>query len=303
MPLRLSAIDRSRAAEVAGRACCVVLAVLVLWLLAHLVWALLPHGDAAFEHAPVRAGMADQAPTRSIANWHLFGNAPPQPAAGGAATSTLSLILRGTVADRDPKTGFAVIGTAGNGERAYRVGQEIVPGARLSGVYADRVVLLHGGAEETLKLPRETRLAPTEVMRPTPATASSRTRPGAASATDASGTDVNPALAGKAPTAWQQSLAHLRQNPDELLQRVRIEPVFDGARLGGVRLSAASDADAALMQQAGLRPGDVVTRVNGQPIDSLARGQQIVAGLGDAASARVTVTREGKPVELTIGLP
>ena len=46
----------------------------------------------------------------------------------------------------------------------------------------------------------------------------------------------------------------------------------------------------------------VVTAINGAPVDSLARGQQIVESLRSAASARVTVLRDGKPTDVTIAL-
>ncbi len=55
-----------------------------------------------------------------------------------------------------------------------------------------------------------------------------------------------------------------------------------------------------LINQIGLRAGDVVTAVNGAPVDSLARGQQIVESLRSASSARVTVLRDGKPTDVTI---
>jgi len=58
----------------------------------------------------------------------------------------------------------------------------------------------------------------------------------------------------------------------------------------------------ALMGRLGLRPGDVVTAVNGAPVDSLARGQQIVESLRTASSARVTVLRDGVPTDITISL-
>jgi len=92
----------------------------------------------------------------------------------------------------------------------------------------------------------------------------------------------------------------LRQNPDELVRRVQIVPVFDSGKLSGVRVSSATDA--ALINQLGLRPGDVVTAVNGSPVDSLARGQQIIESLRSASSLRVTVMRDGKPTDVTVSL-
>lgn len=295
-------IDHRRHVDKAAWVACAVLGLLVSWLLARLAWQLLPHDDASATHARAqRAGAAaTAAPARSIASWHLFGETPRRPGAdaGGEAASTLSLILRGTVADSDPKAGFAVIGGSDGNERTFRVGEEVVPGVRLAAVHPDRVVLSRGGSEETLRLPRDRNLAPTDIVRPAPATSRSP-RAGSAVAARAASTP-SAAQTVKLPAEAQQTLARLRQNPDELMKRVQIAPVLDGGRLTGVRVAAG--ADAALLGQFGLRPGDVVTAVNGQAVDSFVRGQQILAGLANASSARVTVLRDGKPVELSVGL-
>ncbi|HEY0232471.1 MAG TPA: type II secretion system protein N [Dokdonella sp.] len=303
--MRLSGIDRGPRAEMAALACCVLLAALALWLLVRLVWLLLPHGDAALDAAPARvaAGATATETARSIASWHLFGDTPRRPGSGpGGSASTLALILRGTVAQNDPKAGFAVIADGANGERTFRVGEEVVSGVQLGAVYADRIILLRGAAEETLKLPRDSNLAPADVVRATPATAGSRA---AGTRADASPKGASAAAAPaaqtvKAPTDWQQTVDRLRQNPDELMKRVQIVPVLDGGKLTGVRVSAG--ADAALINQIGLRPGDIVTSVNGMPVDSLSRGQDIMSSLKNSSSVRVTVLRDGKPADVTVGL-
>jgi general secretion pathway protein C len=302
MARRGLAIDRGRRSDRAALACCVALAALAAWLLAHLVWQFLPRGDAGAGAAVPSGAVPAAAPARPIASWHLFGQAPPRPGAAGAGTATtLSLILRGTVADADAKAGVAVVADMNGGERAYRVGQELAPGARLAGVYPDRIVVERGGVQETLRLARDRNLAPADVVRATPATASSRapaSRPAAAAAPTA---PAQKAAQADAPKDWQQTVARLRQNPDELMRRVPVVPVLDGTRLTGVRL--AEGGDGALIGRIGLRPGDVVTSVNGMPVDSLARGREIMTSLAGAQSARVTVLRDGKPTDLTIGLP
>jgi general secretion pathway protein C len=300
MRLRFSGIDRARHAE-AALLCCALLAALALWLLVRLVWTLLPRGDAAFDTPLHVAGNAAGAvPAQSIAKWHLFGSTPLRPGAGpGAPATTLSLILRGTVADRDPRAGIAVISDPDNGERALRVGEEVAPGARLAGVYADHVVLEHEGSEETLKLPRDRNLAPADVLRPTPVTVTGHDAPAGAMR---AGTPAVRAVASAVavPGDGQPTIADLRSHPEELMRRVQVVPVLDGGKLAGVRLSAG--ADAALIGRIGLRPGDVITAVNGLPIDSFARGQQILSSLGNAGSARVTVLRDGKSADITVGL-
>ena len=304
---RLSGIDRGRYAEPAALLCCLLFGALALWLLVRLVWALVPRSDAALELAPPRLGSdaGGAVPAQSAANWHLFGNAPNGPGAGNnAPATTLSLILRGTFAALDPRTGIAVIADPTNGERAYSVGQEVAPGTRLTAVYPDHIVLIHEGIEESLKLLRDRNLMPGDIVKPTPATATSRVvsnpiagaRTPAATQTTSSGA----AQPAQASGNWQQTVAQLRQNPDELMKRVQVVPVLDGGKLSGVRLSAGGDA--ALIERIGLLPGDVVTAVNGLPIDSFARGEEIMSNLKNSSSVHVTVLRDGKPIALTVGL-
>lgn len=301
MARRGFAIDRGRYAETAAWVCCAVLGALALWLFVRLVWQLLPHGDAASggNRAQPAGTVAVSAPARSIASWHLFGETPQRPGSGGAA-STLALILRGTVADGDPKAGLAVVAGADGAERAYRVGEEVVSGVRLAAVYPDRIVLSRAGAEETLRLPRERTLAPADAVRSAAPGANARAPRSANGATTAPAAPAGTAPVVKPSAEAQQTLAQLRRNPDELIKRVPMVPVLDGGRLTGVRVAAGGDA--ALLGQFGLRAGDVVTAVDGQAVDSFARGQQILSDLAGANSARVTVLRDGKPIELRVGL-
>ena len=50
----------------------------------------------------------------------------------------------------------------------------------------------------------------------------------------------------------------------------------------------------------GLRPGDLVTAINGTPLDDPSRGQEIFNTLGSSSEAHVTVTRNGKQQDLTL---
>lgn len=288
--------EHGRAAGLAAMACCAVLAAIALWLCVRLLWAVLPGDDAALAGAGVSVATTPIAPpARSIAQWHLFGAAVAE--RGGDGPSTTSLILRGTLAENDPKAGLAVIADAGNPERSWRVGEEVSPGVRLVAVYADRVVVLRGSVEETLKLPRDTELAPTTTQPSTPANAGDRAV--ATSSANAKAAAM-PNQAGKVAPTWAQVVERLRRNPEELARRVKLVPVLEGSKLAGVRVSTGTDV--ALLNQIGLQQGDVVTSVNGQPLDSLERGQQIMSSLGSATSVRVTVLRAGKPTDVTVGL-
>jgi general secretion pathway protein C len=248
----------------------------------------------------MHVGPADTAATTSIAKWHLFGNTPV--AASSSSGAAQSMILRGTLADRDPAAGVAVI-DAGDGEQAYRAGEAISGGIKLARVYPDHAVVLRDGVEETLTLTRDRNLQPTEIVRQPAAGGARSARAGTTNAPSSATSNAAANGAGQtvhASPQLQQTIDRARQNPEELARRLQIVPVVDGGRMTGIRLSAGTDTS--LMNQIGLRPGDVVTAVNGAPVDSLARGQQIIEGLRNASSARVTVLRDGRPTDITISL-
>lgn len=308
MAWRLSGFDRSRMAESAARLCCVLLGLIALWLLVRLVWVLLPSGDAVLD-APAAPVASDPAGSRalSVSKWHLFGSTtrPSRSAANGAPATTLSMILRGTLAERDPRAGIAVIADEHGIERAWRAGETLAAGVRLAEVHPDHVVLVHDGVEEVLRLPRDTAgLAPVS-RNPTPgpgAGAAARAgAPGAAAAPTGAAPYTPPEMAHGAAGNWQETVKQLRQQDvSGLADKLQVLPVFENGKLRGVRLAAG--ADASLIAKLGLRPTDVVTAVNGVPLDDLARGQQIVEGLRSAASANVTVLRDGQPTEIHVTL-
>ncbi|MBX3687803.1 type II secretion system protein N [Dokdonella sp.] len=292
--------DRARVSSLAALACCALLAAAALWLLARLALSLWSSSAVVPASGTRTINVRAPASPVSVVRFHLFGITPPRAGSNGpgAPASTTGLILRGTLADRDPKAGVAVLDGAGNGERSFRAGEDVLPGVRLVEVHADHIVLSRGGVQETLRLVRDTNLDPTNVVRPTPgiakgsATVSSATRTGA-------GNVAVPAAPVSSET--QRTSARLRANPAELAQHVQIMPVLDNGKLAGVRVSASGE-EATLLAQAGLQPGDTVIAVDGQRIDSIERGQQIVTRLGSASSARVTVLRNGKTVDLTVAL-
>ena len=304
MQWRVPEVDRDRATGRAALGACAVLGALAVWLLVRLVLLLVPRGDAALDASAARvAATAGSAPTQSIAKWHLFGNTPGATSGANATVSTTGMVLRGTLADRDPAAGIAVIsGGGGDGsERAFRAGEAVAGGIKLARVYPDRVILLRDGVEETLALTRDRNLEPGNVVRqPTPGDTRASSTNASRSQRNAAATNAPAVSTTQAPADWQQTVDRLRQNPDELAKRVQIVPVLDGGKLTGVRVAPGSDA--ALIGQIGLKSGDVVTAINGAPVDSLARGQQILESLRSASNARVTVLRDGKPTDVVISL-
>ncbi len=300
----LAGVDRDRWSERLAMLAFVVCIVLLLWMLARTFWLLVPGEDGAIAGPLHSATVATAVPEVSVSKWHLFGNAPQQQALlRNAPATTLSLSLRGTLADADPRSGMAVIADAQGVERAWRVGEEISAGVILDEVRADRVVLKHDGVQEILALARD---ESKEQVAPIPADQRGGNvlrKPLSSSATDPGPlpTFAPPQIAHGA-LDWQKTMQKIGGgDPAELAKNVRIDPVISNGQIAGVRVSAAN-GDSAMMAKLGLQPSDIVTAVNGVPVDSVARGQQILESLQNANSVRVTINRGGVPTEITVQL-
>ncbi|MEZ5461148.1 type II secretion system protein N [Dokdonella sp.] len=293
---------RDRLSERAAWLSCVALALILVWMLARTFWLLVPGDDGLAGGAPRELSVASSAPTISIGKWHLFGNAPQQlNARKNAPETTLSLSLRGTLADADPRTGIAVITDEQGAERAWRVGEEITPGVTLEEVYPDRVVILHAGTQEVLALQRNEVSARVEPI-PAVMRGGAAPRNTAPSNNSLGVTSFEPPNLAHGALDWQKTMQSVGGgDASEMARNVRIDPVLNDGNITGVRVSAAN-GDPGLVAKLGLRPSDIVTAVNGVPVDSVARGQQILESLRNASSVRVTVTRDGKPAEIMVQL-
>ena len=288
-----------RSIERAALAASLLLIVAIVWCGVRIALAMWPRGDAAANVVPARLPEANSSvPTVSVSRWHLFGNA----GAGVAnlrtlPASTLALALRGTVAERDPTTGVAVIGD-GQNERAYRVGDEIDTGVSLVEVHTDHVVISRDGTRESLILPREAAGA----AQPGPifdlSAANTSARKPATPTTEATPAPYTPPQLANGAVDWEKSMEQVRNNPAQFTQLAT--PVIEDGKLLGMRVRG---LDAATMTKLGLEAGDLVTAVNGITIDSPQRAAEILASVQNATSVRVTVQRNGQPVDVTVGKP
>ncbi len=269
----------------------VVLVVLIGWQLAAITWAALPASEAGRmpEPAPIRAGGSEQAsgadpnPAARLARLHLFGRPADGedagqssgPANADAPETQLNLTLKGVYAPGDGE-GVAIIAAGGGPEKVYSVGDEIAGNARISGIFDDRVVLRRNGRAETLRLD----LADN----------------GTTSA-DAGGSGVSPDAA--AVREARRLRERLLDNPLQLARMVRFQPYRRNGELVGYRIRGRS-GDAELLGELGIRPDDVITRINGIPLTDPANGNRALNELRDARMINVTVLRDGSSRQLSI---
>jgi general secretion pathway protein C len=78
---------------------------------------------------------------------------------------------------------------------------------------------------------------------------------------------------------------------------VQFQPRVQNGQLSGVIVQPGGSG--ALFRGSGLQPGDVVTSVNGQRINSAEQARAIMSGLS-GGNANVTVERGGRTVSLQV---
>ena len=215
---------------------------------------------------------------------HLFGIATADSAAvdpASAPASAANLVLAGTIATQDPRHGVAIISDSGGPSKVYSVG-ESVGGATVHSVYLDRVLLDRGGSLEALTLPR---------IDGAPATAAPSARPAARFGGDPRG------------AAAVENIRRMVQSDPGILNVVmRTVPSYDNkaGRLRGFRAYPGRNRMA--FSKLGLKPGDLVTAINGTPLDDPARSQEVFNTIQSSEHATVTVERAGQRQDITLNV-
>jgi general secretion pathway protein C len=227
---------------------------------------------------PQRTGVDIQ----TVVSAHLFGVAVADPSTqdpANAPQSSANLLLAGTIATQDPKRGVAIISDAGSASKVYSVGERI-GGASLHSVYLDHVILDRGGALETLLLPRQ---LPPSAGR----AVSALRRPGADPRTAAAVDNIR---------------RMVQQDPSILDQVMRTVASYDNAagKLRGFR--AYPGRNRAIFGKLGLKSGDLVTAINGTPLDDPQRSQDVFNTIQTSDHVTVTIERGGQKQDITLNI-
>ncbi len=268
-----------------------VLVALLAYTLAQVFWRAVPAGDAgAVPSAPRSGAAAPERQQRSelgerIAGMQLFGPAAALDAARDAPIDApetrLNLTLRGVFHYPRGENALVIIAAGNRDENFYRVGDELPGGAAIQAIYPDRVILRRDGRHETLSLPQE-RLEASTAAGPAQ-TAMARTR----------GTRQN----GNGPDL-QQMRERLVNNPQDFNRMVDIQPYMDGGEFRGVILNPGPEPE--MMETVGLQPGDVVTAINGEPLDSPEASMNALQMISQASTLDLTILRDGNQTSVRI---
>jgi general secretion pathway protein C len=213
----------------------------------------------------------------AVTNAHLFApaavDASGQNAADAPQTS-MPLVLTGVVAADDPQSGLAILGENANSVKVYAVGDNVPGGAKLHSVFGDRVVLDRNGTLESLPLPRQ----PQPGAAPPPSTA---------------------ALQTTAPI-MDRMRKLVADDPGVVADIMRPQPVFAQGKQRGYRVYPGRNRQAFV--HLGLHPGDLVTAINGTPLDDPSHGQDVFRTIGSSSEAHITVIRNGQQQDLTLNM-
>ena len=255
---------RSLAAAALELAAVAVLA----WLLARAVWFVIYGASALSLDIAAPAPMSEAAPERDTAP-ASYARLFADPLSGHETVAdpldlpetSLDLTLRGVRRGADAASGSAVIEAPGRGQRAIPAGGEILDRVTLAEIHADRVVIDRNGQREVLYLREEA------------ARRAAAREDAPAASEQAQGSE--PAQDEIPPSEWAEALA--------------LSPEREDGAVIGYRIGAS--ADPGLLALTDLQTGDVVTAVNGAPLDGPRALAETAARLETASSARLTVRR------------
>ncbi len=88
------------------------------------------------------------------------------------------------------------------------------------------------------------------------------------------------------------------ENPGAITEILRPQPVFANGEQRGYRVYPGRNRTQ--FSRLGLLPGDLVTAINGTPLDDPARGMEIMQTMNSATDVTVTVERNGQTTQINI---
>lgn len=232
------------------------------------------------------------------------------------------------------KNGVAVIEVGGAAQKVVGIGEAIADsnGAVLEKVFPDKIEISWQGKIETLGMPKlgdvpvagggeapieeyipepEPEIVPDQLMLQQQEAQQQQLQQ--EEADEEEGAPAAPVPPGAAPPQMPQldpeanaggssELGSFRQqvaqNNLKLLEVIRPSPVSEKGQLTGFRVTPGQNE--ALFRKTGLQAGDVVTGINGMPLNSNSSSLQAMQGLLTSASAELTVLRAGQTTSVRV---
>ncbi len=259
-----------------------MLALLIIIQAARLIWAVVtpvtPYGDWRPADAEV---MDPNARALLFTRFDPFNRNVVQTPQTTDVTA-LQLTLYGIRINQASGHGSAIIAAEDGVQKTFDVGQEIMPGVTLASVAFDHVTLSRNGAQESLYLDQS---VPAETV----GTAGTGNLPGGGGIPIVeTGRPAGPAAA-------------IPANAAAIRSAVSLAPRNDNGAVTGLTVSPGSNPD--IFTATGLRSGDVITAINGQPVRTAADAEKLMGQLAPGARISVNVERGASEVPIAIVIP
>ena len=209
----------------------------------------------------------------------VLGVAPPVPKGNDASVSKvpLDLILVATEPGPTPKEGLARLGVVRESPQTYVAGALLLNGARIAEIYADYIVLEKNG--------RSTRLY---------VDGSKVAKLGGASA------DLSPKVRAGMLTVGgtPPPVAAVATSHSTLTDYLRPSPMYEGSSMVGYQVYPGDKAG--VFGQMGLKAGDVITAIDGTPLNEPGTAWETLNLLVEGVALSATVKRGGEVQHVTL---
>ena len=268
-----------------------LLAFYVLWQAGSLAWKLWLLGNQsprAEAFSPL--SLANPAPEslEDLLRYPLIrsesNSAAEDPASIDKPKTTLNLKLVGLMYSTDRNQARAIIENPQDGARSYSTHERVAENAEIYSIERDRVILLHAGRQEALMLDPEQAVSSVQQ--------DSGSQPAGAP-------DGNQASTG-APSAVPRDSAGIPKKTEDLMREFSATPVMEKGKLVGFHLRAVQNPQ--IMNEWGIAPDDVITAVNGVPLNSQGRIMVLYDKLKKQKEFELTLNTGGSSRTITVDL-
>ena len=254
---------------------------------------LLPPPDVVLKPAPPPLEVDGPKPATFYALIHkrdIFNSvkteAPPPPPEAPVATP-LQLKLWGVEVHDRGRSHSIIEDLKAHKQGVYAIDDSVPGGATVKSIEWDRVILNHGGKDEVLELANKSTL-----VMPKPAAAPAPSP--AANADGIQATGENEYLVPRA------QVDNALQNMSQLFTQIRAVPHFEGGQSIGFRLFAIRRGS--LFDEIGLKNGDIITDINGNPMNDPGKAMALLQELQGANDLSVKIIRNQQPSTLTYNI-
>ena len=251
-----------------------------------------------------------------LSELNLFGSLEQviTPEVVDAPKTSLNLELKGVITADDPAASTAIVAQKGKSGELFSIGDRLPGNAILNAVFDDHILIKRGTRIEKLQF-AESLAAQQLVSDPAPSTAISRPR--IQQQTSSRLQQVRERISQRSEEISQKRTnnqvadsdlsksiseykARLDTDPDAVLAELGMAPMST-SKASGYKIS--NQISQTGLRQAGLKQGDVILSVNGQPVGNIANDRSMIDQVVAAKRVRVEVQRDTRRFFVTIPIP